>query len=241
MENDQYHTRLIADAQRLREIFADDDLTHNVPGCPGWDLADLGQHIGGIYRFATVAIVESRAIDEPTGPRERAALLQWFDEGLAALLAAFESREWSRACWTMAPPRDVGFWIRRMCHETALHLLDAEASQGRIVRFGPALAADGVDEVITMFFPRQVRLGRIQPLSDCVEIVLSDQPGTVPMLIQGDGLMPADLIRPDAVVRGPAMDVLMMLWKRAPVLPHTVEVDGDRAALDRVFATALTP
>jgi uncharacterized protein (TIGR03083 family) len=236
----EHHARLIADAPRLRAILADGDLTRDVVGCPGWDLAELGQHVAGIYRFATAG-VEGRAIDEPTGPRERGALLDWFDVGLAALLAAFEPRDWTRDCWTFAPPHRVGFWIRRMCHETALHLWDAETSQGSSARVDPILAADGVEEVVTMFFPRQVRLGRIPALRNCVQIVLSDQVAAPAIVLQGDGSAQTDASVPDAVVRGPAADVLLMLWKRQPRLAETIEVEGDRAAFERVFATALTP
>lgn len=241
MDTAEQHTQLVADAQRLRSILAEDDLAHPIAGCPGWDLAELGQHVGGIYRFATAAVVEQRGIDEPTGPRERVALLDWFDTGLAGLLAAFESRDWSDPCWTMAPPRRVGFWVRRMYHETALHLWDAETSQGRSVRIEPDHAADGVDEVVTMFFPRQVRLGRIPPLGDCVQIVLTDQAEAHELILQSDGSTQADAKVPEAVVRGPAADILLMLWKRTHGLPATVGVDGDRGAFDRVFAAALTP
>jgi uncharacterized protein (TIGR03083 family) len=230
----------MADASRLRAILADGDLARDIAGCPGWDLAELGQHVGGIYRFATAGI-EGRAIDEPTGPRERLEMLEWFDAGLAPLLAVLEPRDWTRACWTFAPPHRVGFWIRRMCHETALHLWDAETSQGSSAGLDPLVAPDGVDEVVTMFFPRQVRLRRISVLRDCVQIVLSDQVEAPAMLIHGDGSAPSDAIVPDAVVRGPASDVLLMLWKRLPRIPETIEVEGDRAAFERVFATALTP
>ena len=241
MDSGDFHAQLMADAQRLRTILADGDLAREVAGCPGWDLAELGQHIGGIFRFATAGIIDGRGVDEPTGPRERAEMLEWFDAGLAMLLAAFEPRDWSRACWTFSLPHRVGFWIRRMCHETALHLWDAETSQGRSVRIDPALAADGVDEVVTMFFPRQVRLGRISALDDCVKLILSDHPGAPAMLLHGDGSAQTNGIVPDAVVRGPASDLLLMLWKRLPQAPSTVEVEGDRAAFERVFRTALTP
>jgi uncharacterized protein (TIGR03083 family) len=241
VDSTEHHTRLLADAEQMRAILADDDLARNIAGCPEWDLAELGQHVGGAYRFATAAIVEDRAIDEPTGPRERVAMLDWFDTGLAALLAAFEPRDWERSCWTMAPPHRVGFWVRRMCHETALHLWDAETSQGRSAGIDPALAADGVDEVVTMFFPRQVRLGRIPALRDSVEIVLTDQVGVPAMILHGDGSAQTNAIVPDAVVRGPASDVLLTLWKRQSRLRETIEVEGDRAAFERVFATALTP
>ena len=241
MDDAEYHARLIADAHQLRATLADGDLTREIPGCPGWDLAELGQHVGGIYRFATAGIVEGRGTDEPTGPREREEMLEWFDEGLAALLAAFAPRDWTRPCWTFAPPHRVGFWIRRMCHETALHRWDAEASQGAGTRIDADVAADGVDEVATMFFPRQVRLGRIPPLRDCVQLVLTDPVGSPAIRIHGDGSAPHDATVPDAVVRGPATDILLMLWKRLPRVPDTVDVEGDRAGFERVFRTALTP
>ncbi len=81
----------------------------------------------------------------------------------------------SSTCWPPARPtrppgpwtpnRTAGFWRRRQVHETALHLWDAERAAGTPTPFDPALSWDGVLEVPEVMYPRQVRLGRIEPLA----------------------------------------------------------------------------
>ena len=46
-----------------------------------------------------------------------------------------------------------------------MHAWDIWAAVGRDVGYDEVLALDGIDEVVTMFVPRQVRLGRIGPLT----------------------------------------------------------------------------
>ncbi|WP_378147982.1 maleylpyruvate isomerase N-terminal domain-containing protein [Cnuibacter sp. UC19_7] len=254
------HTHLDALTEgvpRLREVLADGDLAAPVSGCPGWTLADLGAHVGSIYRFARTGLVERRGLDvkEP-GPTEREPMLAWFDEGADALLAALRSIDardgWDAPAWTMAPPATAAFWARRQHHETALHLWDALESQGADPAAAAALAladdsaADGIDEIVRMFFPRQVRLGRLAPLQDSLGVIA----GPVSLVIGGDGTGDPHLDSrshavaseaPDAVLAGPPAAVLLALWKRIPLDSPGLTITGDLAAASRVVSAALTP
>ena len=51
-----------------------------------------------------------------------------------------------------------------------MHAGDAAASQGATRPYGAELALDGIDEVVAMFFPRQVRLGRTPPLPTALAV-----------------------------------------------------------------------
>ena len=123
---------------RLRDVLATGDLAAPVPGCPGWTLADLGAHVGGIYRFARTGLVERRGLDvKEAGPTDRDGMLRWFDDAASALIATLREVDaepdgagWQREAWTMAPPAVAAFWARRQHHETTLHLWDALQSQG---------------------------------------------------------------------------------------------------------------
>jgi uncharacterized protein (TIGR03083 family) len=224
---------------RFEQLLGCADLTRNVPTCPGWDLASLGNHVGGVYRFAATAVNEKKESDTPTGPADHAATARWFTESAHALLDAFarhDSQEW---CWTMAPPETVGFWIRRMAHETAMHLWDAESSQGVTTHIDPSVAADAIDEVVTMFFPRQVRLSRIRPLDAAVRLAIDDVE-TADLVLAGDGMRPHRGTI-DATVRGRAEDLLLALWKRKPLAEAGLRISGDSMAAERVLAAALTP
>ena len=117
-----------------------------------------------------------------------------------------------------------------------MHRWDVLEAMGQRPELAPALAADGIDEVATTMFPRQVRLGRIEALASTVELVCSDTGDRV--LVGGDGVtLPA----PTTQVSGTASDLLLLLWRRRPLDSAGIVVAGDLAAARQVFSTALTP
>lgn len=130
------------------------------------------------------------------------------------------------AAWTFGPQQVAGFWRRRQVHETVMHLYDALASQERETDWvvGPELAWDGVEEVTTIFYPRQVQRGRTGSLPGTLRLVAEDAAGE-PLEI-GDS-------EPTVVLKAPAAEVLLTLWKRVLV------ADPEVAAL--VAGTAITP
>jgi uncharacterized protein (TIGR03083 family) len=213
------------------------DLRRPVPGCPGWDLAALAGHLGGVHRWARGAITEGRPgeIDEagPDDPRDIAA---WFAEGAAALAETLRATDPATPCWTFGPqPRTAAFWQRRMPHETTLHAWDAHAALGQELPLDRVLALDGVDEVVTMFVPRQVRLGRLVPPAHAVELrATAARRGVGPWRLGGDG-------PPEAVVAAPAATLLLLLWRRVPVDADGVMIEGDEAAARKALTAPLTP
>jgi uncharacterized protein (TIGR03083 family) len=205
------------------------DLHAAVPDCPGWTLTDLAHHLGGVHRWAWTAVVEGRPGPETAdAPTDRAALVGWFRDGAAALLDTLGATGPTTPCWTFGPrPHVAAFWFRRQAHETVLHARDAGAAGP----LDPALAVDGVDEVVTMFFPRQRRLGRTAPLPAALGLT-STEGGRWVLGRDGD---------PDATVSGPAEALLLLLWHRIGLDDPRLAVSGSRAAADAVLAAALTP
>ena len=110
--------------------------------------------------------------------------------------------------------------MRRQAHETVLHTVDAAESQGTVTSLDPALALDGVDEVVTMFFPRQLRLGRTALLPATLGLAPTEGGHWV---LGGAG-------DPDATVSGPAEAVLLLLWHRIGLDDPRLTVSGSRAA-----------
>lgn len=135
------------------------NLDRPVPSCPQWDVADLAGHIGQVWQWAA-AVVESggRADwgDVPAGSSED-ALLSWVEEQAARLQGALGAADPDTDCWTFGLPRTRRFWFRRQALETALHLWDAQHACGHPEAMDPALAADGVDEFLTVMVPRGLR------------------------------------------------------------------------------------
>ncbi len=236
------------------------DLDRPIAACPGWTLRDLAAHLGGVHRWAAHAVRENTPGDDAqTGPGERSALVQWYRDAAGDLVSLLEGTDPGAPCWTFGPPpRLAGFWFRRQAQETTIHLWDASAASGTPELIPTELALDGLDEIVRVIFPRQVRLQRCPPLSQSLGVVATDggrrggSPSLVPggWLIAGDGL-PADrswggdgdmVGSPvaDAVVRGPAQAVLLALWKRIDLHDAQLSVHNPAVAA-AILATALAP
>ena len=85
-----------------------------------------------------------------------------------------------------------------------MHRWDAETALGRASVLDPALAADGVAEVIDTMAPRQVTLGRSAPLGQALRLASTD---TGESWVLGPG-------PPAATVSASAPDLLLLLWRR---------------------------
>jgi uncharacterized protein (TIGR03083 family) len=232
-----YLDSLDRDARAFGELIRTADPATSVPDCPGWSLADLARHLGGVHRWAHGVLTTGSPDEEPTGPDAHDALVPWFDEGAAALLGALDAIDPQTPVWTFGPqPRLAEFWLRRQPHETSMHLGDARRALGLAHPVDHAFAADGVDEVVTMFVPRQVRLKRIPPLTRAVRLEASDAPGAAWVLGGPDtGVDGATA----ATISGTAEDLLLALWRRTGL--ERLAVEGDTAAAHGTFALALTP
>jgi uncharacterized protein (TIGR03083 family) len=248
--------RLLPATDRFAEVLATADLISAVPSCPGWDLTRLAWHLGDVHRWARRAVVDGHPGDEPdeVGPRDRDELVAWYREGAGGLVDALRGADPASGCWTFGPkPRTASFWFRRQDHETWMHLWDAANAAaaasggpptGEDPFLEPALAADGIDEVATMFLPRQVRLGRIPPLPRALAVQPDDADGR--WVLSGDGT--ADVrsasgtdAAAEACLRGPAEVLLLLLWRRVDLTDPRIVVDGDPVAARDVLACALTP
>ena len=70
----------------------------------------------------------------------------------ADLLETLTNRDPAQHCSTWsATDRTVGFWIRRMAHESAVHRVDAAQTVGMAWSVSPELAADGVAEALELW------------------------------------------------------------------------------------------
>ena len=134
-----------------------------VPTCPEWTVRDLVRHTGGVHRWAT-GFVRGRTeplnadLDEVVGTwPEDAELAAWLAQGCADLVAALAAAPGDLQCWTFLPaPSPLAMWARRQAHETAIHRVDAELAAGLpLSAWAPAFAADGIDELLSLFVPRR--------------------------------------------------------------------------------------
>lgn len=229
-----YLDALASDGARLSEAARPLPFDTPVPSCPGWTLRDLLAHTGGVHR-GRCEVVRRRLTTRPDFEAPEAPpdghLVEWYDEGLAGLLAVLRSTDPATPLWTWWPPdQTAGFWYRRMAQETVIHRVDAELAAGRPSQVEDDLAVDGVDEVLDCFLSGDWS-DESQPMPGTGEQVrvstghrswlVTLQPASVD-LARGDG---------DAVgtVAGSPAGVLLWLWGRAP--DDAVEWSGDPAAV----------
>jgi uncharacterized protein (TIGR03083 family) len=240
-----YLTQLNTAADRFTQILAEGDLQAPVPPCPGWLLADLGNHLGTVHQWATHAVVAGNPDAVTTSaPKDRAGLVEWYREAAGTLLTTLRATDPSEPAWAFGPkPRTALFWYRRQSHEVTMHLWDAAASQGISVPIDGALARDGIDEVLTMFFPRQVRLGRIAPLERVLALAGNDPGEEQRWVVAGDGVGPARApeAAAQATVGGPAEALLLLLWGRIGLDDPRLVLTGDEAAARAVLTAGITP
>lgn len=232
METAGYLPALRRETAAFRGCLLGGDLAAPVEHCGSWTLYELAGHLGAGHRTAVSAVTARRpAHRSPAPPRERAALLRWFDERSAAVLDVLDADPAGPA-WTFHPPRTVGFWQRRRCLETLVHRWDAQHALGADpTAFDPELAADGVAEVLDTLAPRQVAVGRAAAPRHAVGFEATDTGGS---WTYGPGA-------PQAAVGGRAEDLLLMLWGRLPADAPGLVWKGDRRAADAVLRGPLVP
>jgi hypothetical protein len=116
-----------------------------------------------------------------------------------------------------------------------VHRADAEQALGRPVgAIEPALAVDGIDELLDVFLPvfgadRSPGDGRT------VHLHATDAEGEWLLRFEaGEVAVEVGHAKGDAAVRGPAGDLLLWLWGRHPL--EDLEVFGDRSAAEALRA-----
>jgi uncharacterized protein (TIGR03083 family) len=232
-----YLDTLDRDMGAFAEVLRSVDLDLDVPDCPGWSIRDLGRHLAEVHTWAHAIVTTGDRAAPAAVTDDGPALAAAYRDRAERLLHALRSTAPDAPVWTMGPePRTASFWVRRQAHETSMHLGDALRALALDAPLEAAFAADGVDEVLTVFFPRQVRLGRIDPVAHGVRIELTDVPRAA-YVVAGDGTDPEATTV--ATVSGTARDVLLALWHRGGI--ERLSVTGDGAAVLAAFATALTP
>jgi uncharacterized protein (TIGR03083 family) len=231
MSPDCYLAELATSLDRLSTLARQPDeiLARPVPACPGWTLDDLFGHLGSIERWAAEVVLEGKFIEEPAPPATGAAA--WFLEGANTFLGTMAALDPETQCWNFGPPpRKAGFWLRRQAHEHAIHLVDAcQASDLEGPALGEDFMLDGIDEVLAMFTPRQLRLKRMPHPEEAVTFHV---PGATSWTL-GQGAATAS-------ITAPLHGMYLGLWGRSN-LADTAVIEGDAALALRVLHGPLTP
>ncbi len=205
-----------------------------VPSCPEWTVERLVDHTGKVLRFVGKVVETGGPVDARALPRPPAGSLvvQWFEEMAAATVAALATKDPDDQLWNWTGgPQVAGFWFRRMAHELAVHGADAVLAAGRRPELDPPLAADGIDELLTVLLPAKVSAGAADLGGfGSLHVHCTDTAGewlVTPSAASATSATSVEVTRAhakaDAALRGPAADLLLRLCNRG----QAGEVVGD--------------
>lgn len=225
----RYREVLEQDFARLRSV-APRALDRPVPECEGWTGADVLRHTALVY-LHKVETMRRGDWPDPWPPEglEEAEPLGLIDDAHGQLVSELDARdpaEHARTWW----PQDqtVGFWVRRMAHETSVHRHDVESAAGEGTPVAADLAVDGIDEVLMIMLagdwsdaPVESATGARVVVSSGGhdwEVTLGPERVDVSRTASGGAV---------ATVSGESSEVLLWLWGRGP----RPDVSGAEAAV----------
>jgi uncharacterized protein (TIGR03083 family) len=213
---------------------ASDGLDMTVPWVPAWTARELIGHLGTVHRWAT-AILRA-GTTEPPPPEARQAppadgLLDWYATGLTTLVSTLRSVPPHSPAWHMSPAAEkvAASWARRQAHELVVHRMDLEAAAGvPHAPVDPALAEDGVDEMLAVVLARWAHTEPLNTAQATCAVTATDTGRSWSVRVDSGVVT----VEPDrsgteaAELQAPASQLLLRLWGR----PAHVNVSGDPAA-----------
>jgi len=227
---------------RMAGLLRDADLSTPVPTCPGWDLSRLVIHLGGLPRWA-VQLVTTRAQERvaPTKAERGDDLVAWLAAG-ALPVAGLVSENPSDRMWAWGKEQNVGFWSRRLVHETAVHYADAAFALGVEPQIEAPIAIDGIDENLENLPFAAGWSPTIANLrgTDSIHLHGTDVEDAEWMIQLNDSGYTVDHAhgKGSVAVRGAVVDLYLLLQGRRSLDSGRFELFGDRAVIDFWLANA---
>jgi uncharacterized protein (TIGR03083 family) len=237
LTTEAYLEHLDADVAALLDASA--DLTAPVPGCPDWTVRDLLSHVVGVYRHKIVAL-DTDAQPEQQGFDSWGVIAEGADprdvlrEEYSALRQRLAARDASAATYAWWPSEQtVGFWQRRMAHETAVHRWDAQSAVDGPDSADPIedhLAVDGVDELLGWLTWPWDEVPQPAATGQSVLVSTADHSWTVTLHPTRVEVVGGGSESAVALVAGEPSGLLLHLWGRPG--EHGIATGGDNAALE---------
>lgn len=193
-----------------------------VQACPGWTATDLAVHTASVHRrvahWCTVRAEKPERWADAT-PSDAHAPWGWCRDAVELVADALVQIGPDEAVWSWTERQNGGFYHRRMVHETVLHRWDAQAVTATPPPIDPAVAADGIDELMSVGMRFRGDGSPIPYPAGSVSYLAVDT-GHRWSLVAVDGVLgigrdEAAITGTDATVTGPASAILLALWGRA--------------------------
>lgn len=218
---------LYLDAIRRDSAFlaaaAGNGLDELVPCCEGWTVRDVVGHTGAVHRQKERIVRERRLDGQPkmAAPPENDRV-SWFEEGAARLVQTLTDTDPMTPIWTWDPrDQSVGFWYRRMAQETLIHRVDAEQAHGEVSAIDATLAADGIDEVLSLFIGGVGEWGAVKTSDPTIRLIADGRSWTM-----------RDAAFSGTSPDGTVYDALPMFVVTDPVGVPTTTIAGEPGPLD---------
>ena len=236
---EQYLTHVRADAAVVRAAaqLAPDAA---VPDLDGWTALTVLEHLGDVYMHK----VEVLRLGHPPGrwppPGPDPEPFAWFDSALAQLLDELGSRAPGEPAWTFASfDQSVGFWHRRMAHESAIHRQDSEGAVGARTPIDDVLAVDGIDEILGLFAAVPTSDTEVTPRRGTVDVQAGGASWRLDVRPRRLTVTAGPVERADVTLAGLPDAVLWWLW-RGVDLGLEITGDGDLLAGVRAHIAAVS-
>jgi uncharacterized protein (TIGR03083 family) len=228
---------LVEQGRLLAAVIRTADPATAVSTCPGWTLRQLVSHVGRGDRWAAAIVetgerVQFRDVPDGRAPDDPADAGAWLHEG-ARLLIDDVAADPDKQVWTFLGPRPAQWWVRRRLHESTVHRGDAALALGVPFEIDPALAADGLSEMLDMLAVRpDYAPGALAGRSLHLHATDPDLGAAGEWILRGDGDRFAwehGHAKATAAVRGSAADLLLAATHRIAADDDRLEVLGEPA------------
>lgn len=241
MDRAHHLAALRRDADGLAAVVAAAPLDTAVPSRPGSTLRDVAAHVAEVHAFwATVVAERLTDVDAYTPPARPAddELLTWYTTRQDALIDALTEATDDTEVWTWTDdPADhnVGVVLRRMAQETAIHRWDVERAVGNEFEIDPEEASEAIDDFLFHFLDTH---GDQTPWDGSVHLHCTDVDGEWLVVPDDDDqpLVSREHAKGAAALRGPAMTLLLALWRRVGTDHPDLDVVGDPDVARRFLA-----
>jgi uncharacterized protein (TIGR03083 family) len=229
------HCDALADeVERLARAVGDSNTSAHVISCPGWRVIDVAEHVGRVHRWA-YELVRRRPPTRLSSPvlelTETDITPAWLLEGGAQLVHLLRETDPDVAMWAWGVDQPVRFWSRRQLHETLVHRMDVELASGVDVTTTSDVAVDAIDELLMNLrsaaaFSPGVRALRGDGQRLSIQETKTGAGWTI--TLHEDGFEVTQSAQPsDTSMVGPAVDLLLTLYRRMPLGGSSVRVEGD--------------
>lgn len=220
----------------LRAAAAQAGLAARVPSCPDWSVSDLVTHLGEVQLFWAADVAAGPSVappdEETVGDREpHGDLLTWSADATSKLVAALREAGPDRMCWTWweeadAAPTTSEAVARHQVQEAGVHAFDAQQAAGHGLPLPAPVAADGVNEFITVELPTNGPW----PFEPATVILETGAGGSWLLDLGPDGLHVLEgdehgNAKRSATVTADPSDMVLAFYRRE--LPGELHIDGD--------------